>query len=451
MLDYSEKVLSSSSATKTTEYLQQFYSHTLQSFQETNNERLWLKTNIKLAKLLLDKHDYAQLLPKIRELHKACEKEDGTEDPNKGTYSLEIYAMEIQMYAATKNNAQLKIIYPKALKIKSAVPHPRVMGVIRECGGKMHMSEENWTEAQSDFFEAFRNYDEAGALQRYQVLKYLVLTTMLMKSDINPFESQETKPYRGHPSISAMTDLVDAYQRDDIRRYEEVLKKSPDLLEDTFIAENIDEVTRNMRTKALLKLIAPYTRFKLCTIASRLAISDEEVQDILGFLIIDGKVKGRINQAEGTMEIMEQIEDERIEAVKAWSIAVEKMINSTWSESEGFAKLFDKIEADPAVAIGGATPWASPNTSGMAQFIMEQQAQQAGLGRALRSGGRKRVDEDRGRGEKREGSDGRNGSDALAGSALDKEAYGKALMGMREKLAKMQTKEMEVQQNMGGK
>ena len=54
---------------------------------------------------------------------------------------------------------------------------------------------ENWKEAQSDFFESFRNYDEAGSLQRIQVLKYLVLTTMLMKSDINPFDSQETKPY----------------------------------------------------------------------------------------------------------------------------------------------------------------------------------------------------------------------------------------------------------------
>jgi COP9 signalosome complex subunit 2 len=54
---------------------------------------------------------------------------------------------------------------------------------------------ENWKEAQSDFFESFRNYDEAGSLQRIQVLKYLVLTTMLMKSYINPFDSQETKPY----------------------------------------------------------------------------------------------------------------------------------------------------------------------------------------------------------------------------------------------------------------
>lgn len=339
MLDYTEKTLSAASDDSATKYMQQFYSHTLQSFQETNNERLWLKTNIKLAKLFLDKKDYAALLPKVRELHKACEREDGTEDPNKGTYSLEIYAMEIQMYASTKNNAQLKIIYPKALKIKSAVPHPRVMGVIRECGGKMHMSEENWTEAQSDFFESFRNYDEAGALQRYQVLKYLVLTTMLMKSDINPFESQETKPYRGDHRISAMTDLVDAYQRDDIRRYEEVLRKNPDLLEDRFIAENIDEVTRNMRMKALLKLIAPYTRFKLSAIAKQLRIPESEVQDILGFLIVDGKVKGRINQAEGTMDILDGGDEERLDAVKQWSKAIEKMVKDCLEEGEGFKEM----------------------------------------------------------------------------------------------------------------
>ncbi len=52
---------------------------------------------------------------------------------------------------------------------------------------------ENWKEAQSDFFEAFRNYDEAGSIQRIQVLKYLVLTSMLVKSEINPFESHETR------------------------------------------------------------------------------------------------------------------------------------------------------------------------------------------------------------------------------------------------------------------
>ena len=52
----------------------------------------------------------------------------------------------------------------KALAIKSAIPHPRIMGVIRECGGKMHMHERSWAEAATDFFEAFKSYDEVGWL-----------------------------------------------------------------------------------------------------------------------------------------------------------------------------------------------------------------------------------------------------------------------------------------------
>lgn len=38
--------------------------------------------------------------------------------------------------------------------------------------------------------QAFKNYDEAGALRRIQCLKYLVLATMLMESDVDPFDAQ---------------------------------------------------------------------------------------------------------------------------------------------------------------------------------------------------------------------------------------------------------------------
>jgi COP9 signalosome complex subunit 2 len=340
MLDFIEKGSDDQAATKC---MEDFYSQTLQSFQSTNNERLWLKTNIKLARLFLDRKDYGAVAKKVRELHRACELPDGTDDPGKGTYSLEIYALEIQMYAETKNNKQLKRLYERALKVRSAVPHPKIMGIIRECGGKMHMSEENWKDAQSDFFESFRNYDEAGSLQRIQVLKYLVLTTMLMKSDINPFESQETKPYKGDARISAMTDLVDAYQRDDIHKYESILQNNKDLLEDPFIAENIDEVTRNMRTKAVVKLIAPYTRFKLSFIAKQLKISVPEVQDILGFLIVDKKVTGKINQQDGTMEIENNSDAERLNAMQEWNSALSSLCKAVFADGEGF-----KVPETPA-------------------------------------------------------------------------------------------------------
>lgn len=85
------------------------------------------------------------------------------------------------------------------------------------------MSEKEWEKAQTDFFEAFKNYDEAGSPQRIQCLKYLVLANMLMESDINPFESQETKPYKSDPQVVAMTDLVNAFQRKDIVDFEKIL------------------------------------------------------------------------------------------------------------------------------------------------------------------------------------------------------------------------------------
>lgn len=253
-----------------------------------------------------------------------------------------------------------KALYQRALKVRSAVPHPKIMGIIRECGGKMHMSEgghsfcgltasddcsscwltqspENWKEAQTDFFESFRSYDEAGSLQRIQALKYLVLTTMLADSSINPFDSQETKPYKNDPRIAAMTDLVTAYQQEDIHAYERILQSNSDLLNDPFIAENIDEVTRNMRTKAVLKLVAPYTRFHISFVAKRLNISTAEVQDIVGFLIVDGKLKAKINQNEGIVDSQDNTDADRIEAVQQWSSGLQSLWTTILNQGDGFA------------------------------------------------------------------------------------------------------------------
>lgn len=106
MLDFIEK---GAEDEKAYHCMERFYSQTLESFQSTNNERLWLKTNIKLARLWLDRREYTQLVKLVRELHRACQKDDGTDDPSKGTYALEIYALEIQMYAETRNNKRLKV------------------------------------------------------------------------------------------------------------------------------------------------------------------------------------------------------------------------------------------------------------------------------------------------------------------------------------------------------
>ncbi|KAG5517214.1 hypothetical protein RHGRI_037839 [Rhododendron griersonianum] len=249
--NYSEKCINnimdfvSGSATENFGLLQEFYQTTLKALEEPKNERLWFKTNLKLCKIWFHMREYGRMSKILEELHKSCQKEGGRDDQKKGTQLLEVYAIEIQLYMETKNNKKLKELYKKALSIKSAIPHPNMRGIIHECGGKMHMAEGHWAEAATDFFEAFKNYDDARNQRHIQCLKYvcklitqltlastcfwllpryLVLVNMLMESKVTPLDSQEAKPYKNDPEVLAMTNLIAAYQQNEALEFERILK-----------------------------------------------------------------------------------------------------------------------------------------------------------------------------------------------------------------------------------
>ena len=189
-----------------------------------------------------------------------------------------------------------------------------LVGIIRECGGKMFMSQKEWESAQTDFFEAFKNYDEAGSPQRINCLKYLVLANMLMESQINPFDSQETKPYKNDPQILAMTNLVSAFQRKEIREFESILRENQaSIMGDPFIKRHIDQVLKNIRSQVLIKMVQPYTRIELSFLAQvslqsraqamkQLNIPLQDVEDILVGLILDKRILGRIDQVNARLE-----------------------------------------------------------------------------------------------------------------------------------------------------
>lgn len=70
----------------------------------------------------------------------------------------------------------------------------------------------------------------------------------LMKSGINPFDSQEAKPYKNDPEILAMTNLVNAYQNNDINEFEHILKQNrQNIMDDPFIREHIEgKIVKNL-------------------------------------------------------------------------------------------------------------------------------------------------------------------------------------------------------------
>jgi len=332
--NYSEKSINSIldyiSTSNQMELLQEFYETTLEALKDAKNDRLWFKTNTKLGKLYFDRGEFNKLSKILNQLHKSCQTDDGTDDLKKGTQLLEIYALEIQMYTAQKNNKRLKKLYEQSLHIKSAIPHPLIMGVIRECGGKMHLREGEYEKSHTDFFEAFKNYDESGSVRRTTCLKYLVLANMLMKSGINPFDSQEAKPYKNDPEILAMTNLVSAYQNNDINEFEKILKNNHQtIMDDPFIREHIEDLLRNIRTQVLIKLIKPYTRIQIPFVSKELNIDVSEVEDLLVSCILDNSIQGRIDQVNQVLELKRGNQtEERYNALDKWCTQLSTLNNS---------------------------------------------------------------------------------------------------------------------------
>lgn len=328
--NYSEKcineILDYVSSSNQMELLQEFYETTLAALQEARNERLWFKTNLKLGKLWFDLKEFGKLGKVLKELQRSCQQPDGSDDYKKGTQLLEVYALEIQMYTEMKYHKKLKQLYEKALKVKSAIPHPKIMGVIRECGGKMHMGANDFELANKDFFEAFKNYDEAGNTRRIQCLKYLVLANMMSLSEIDPFDSPEAKPYMNNPEIEAMTNLRRAYTSREVEQLERILRQNQEMIMgDSFVKRHIESLLTKFRGQVLIKLIQPYRRISIQYCAEALRIPKDAVTDLLVTLILDSQIIGRIDEVNKQLLLDDDTGNDKYEAINQWTEAISRL------------------------------------------------------------------------------------------------------------------------------
>ncbi|KAH7462491.1 hypothetical protein PRIC1_014940 [Phytophthora ramorum] len=283
-------------------YTSKMYELTLDKLKDVNNDRLWFSMNVKLGKLYLDMHEFDQLQRLLQQLYDYCQTPDGVQDHSKATSLLDVYALEIQLCVATKNSAKMRVIYPKTLDLDAAVADPRIMGVIREEGGKMYLEEKEWMLAYNEFFESFRNYQEAGNSRATQSLKYVVLANMLAGSDINPFDSREAKVYQDVEEIGAMLLLRGAYETNDIVQFEKILKNPKyKLLSDPIMKRYLDPLLRNIRCQVMKKLVRPYQAIRIDSLSKSMNIATEDVEDIAVALIQNLELDAKIDQSRGLL------------------------------------------------------------------------------------------------------------------------------------------------------
>merc|ERR1712190_117013 len=309
---------------------EEMYSMTLDFFKNMKGkERVWFEFAMKLCKTYLDSKKMKECEQLLDKLHESC-KLNGNDDPAKGGQLLEIYSIKIQLMAAANNRVALAELFERTNQLIADVNDPRSMSVIKECWGKMYASMNQWDDAYTNFYVAFRSYQDIGHQNVKQCLKYVVVASMLSEKDTNPFASQEAAVFKTNNDIMPMANLLEAFDEDNIRSFEGTLSRDKHaILNDDFIVEHMPAVKLRIRSKVLVKLIKPYTRVKLDWLCRQLNATMPEVENLVVNLILDGSVKGRLNQIHSLLDLnVTQKQDKLYGAMDSWLSAVNRLRQS---------------------------------------------------------------------------------------------------------------------------
>ena len=97
-------------------------------------------------------------------------------------------------------------------------------------------------------------------------------------------------------------------------------------MDDPFIRNYIEDLLRVIRTQVLLKLVKPYTKISIEYLASEAALNipQPEVETLAVGLILDGVLKGQIDQVDQVLHLTNQSGDgvEKYKALDKWALEI---------------------------------------------------------------------------------------------------------------------------------
>eukprot|EP01022_Parablepharisma_sp_SALTPOND_P024636 TRINITY_DN551_c0_g1_i5.p1 TRINITY_DN551_c0_g1~~TRINITY_DN551_c0_g1_i5.p1 ORF type:complete len:284 (+),score=47.45 TRINITY_DN551_c0_g1_i5:1801-2652(+) len=250
---------------------------------------------------------------------------NGKYDEKKGS-PFEVLALQMQMYADLKDTKKLKELHSEAENLSGVVTDARVNAMLKECGAIIYLSEKNWEAAQADLLESFKSYQQLANPKAKQMLKLLLVTSMVGESEINPMTLAEAKVYQDDSEISPIANLRKAYENNQIAQLKRIMAASGSkLATDKELKEYAGDFFKAIKQKIVIEKITSYTSVSIQYLARDLGVSEGEMKALLVELILDERVNGKIDESKGLLELSSSERD--VLEGKRYA-ALEKMTNS---------------------------------------------------------------------------------------------------------------------------
>ena len=108
---------------------------------------------------------------------------------------------------------------------------------------------------------------------------YVILAGILSHSEIDHAQCREAKVYQDDKDIVSITQLRDAYIKNDIKRIQEILSnKKNKIFSDPDFVQYLEDLLRNIRLNVILYKVSPYNTIKIDFLSKELNISQREVR-----------------------------------------------------------------------------------------------------------------------------------------------------------------------------
>lgn len=274
-----------------------------------SNDRLWIKSMLNQFSILLEQNELDKCATMIDELNI---KLDQVSEITRNSYSLEVIAGEIELMSLYKtvDMHRLRYLYNKSLTIVSPVTHPRIVGIIKECGGKLEFSKGRYEESRSNFYDGFKSFDESGSSEKDRCFKYLILLSLITDSEFNPFESQETQHYAQEEGFEELKLMIECYTELDLNGYKKIfqdLNPNFELVNDPIFSKSISLIQDLMIEKTLTNFFKAYSRMTFSFVQDYLHLDEAQLQEILFRMGVEGKLHNvRVDFIEGLITSVTQ-------------------------------------------------------------------------------------------------------------------------------------------------
>lgn len=223
---------------------------------------------------------------------------------------VEVQLLEAKVYHNLRNIPKSRASLTSARTSANAIYCPPLMqAALDKMSGMLQAEDKDYKTAFSYFYEAFEGYSSQDDEQAMPVLKYLLLSKIMLNltDDVNTLLTHKTVQKYAGREIDAMKAIATAHSNRSLKEFENVLETyGKELSSDPFIRSHFSALYDTLLEQNLVKVIEPFSCVEISHVADLIGLDTRQIEGKLSQMILDKVFYGVLDQGSGWLFIYDE-------------------------------------------------------------------------------------------------------------------------------------------------